>query len=122
MLGKIGHACLVALTDRKSRFLLSAKLRKKRSEELADKMIALLSVMPAGCVRSITPDRGNEFQKHERITTALGGVPFYFADPHTPWQKGTVENTNGLLREYFPKSFDFDACSEREEETIPNFV
>lgn len=54
-------------------------------------------------VETITPDRGSEFRYHARVTEGLDGVPFYFALPHHPWQRGTNENTNGLLREYFPK-------------------
>jgi len=51
---------------------------------------------------------------HFIVTSALGGVQFYFPDPYAPWQRGTNENTNGLLREYFPKSFDFASCSDDE--------
>ena len=51
-------------------------------------------------------DRGKEFAKHGSVTQVLNGLPFYFADSHTPWQRGTNENTNGLLREYLTKSFD----------------
>jgi IS30 family transposase len=63
-------------------------------------------------VLSITPDRGVEFMRHADVTAVFEGFEFYFADPHSPWQRGTNENTNGLLREYFPKSFDFDSCSD----------
>jgi IS30 family transposase len=61
---------------------------------------------------SITPDRGVEFTRHADVTAVFEGFEFYFADPHSPWQRGMNENTNGLLREYFPKSFDFDSCSD----------
>lgn len=57
-------------------------------------------------LHSITPDRGKEFAKHAAVTTVLNGVQFYFPSPHHPWQRGTNENTNGLLREYFPKGKD----------------
>ncbi|MDQ9832683.1 IS30 family transposase, partial [Acinetobacter soli] len=55
---------------------------------------------------TITPDRGKEFAKHAAVTEALEKVQFYFPKPHHPWQRGTNENTNGLLREYFPKGCD----------------
>ena len=66
-------------------------------------MIKMLSSQPK---ETITPDRGKEFAQHIKITNALGGIPFYFPAPHHPWERGTNENTNGLLREYFPKNMD----------------
>ena len=102
--GKIGKACLVTLTDRKSRYLMSEKINKKISVHVRDSIIDLLSAVPKNKRKSITPDRGKEFSKHREVTEQLDSIPFYFADPHAPWQRGTNENTNGLLREYFPKS------------------
>lgn len=103
VLGKLGGACLLTLVDRKSGFLLCRKMERKGSEELAEEMIAALRGHP---VQTITPDRGKEFQRHVQITEKLHGVQFYFALPHNPWQRGTNENTNGLLREFFPKGYD----------------
>ena len=117
--GRNGSACLVTITDRCSRYLLAGKIAKKRCGLLADKIIALLSPLPDGYVRTITPDRGKEFAKHRQISAALRGIAFYFADPHAPWQRGTNENTNGLLREYLPKSFDMAPCSDGQ---IASFV
>lgn len=112
--GKTGSACLVTITDRCSRYLIAGKIAKRYSGLLAEKMIALLSILPKDCVKSITPDRGKEFAKHALITKGLDGVQFYFPEPHAPWQRGTNENTNGLLREYLPKSFDIALCSSEE--------
>ena len=61
---------------------------------------------------SITPDRCKEFSQHVTVTEALDQVPFYFPLPSHPWDRGTNENTNGLLREYFPKGIDFADVSE----------
>ncbi|MEL1159602.1 IS30 family transposase, partial [Staphylococcus epidermidis] len=61
--------------------------------------------LPIKDVKTITPDRGKEFAKHVEITEETG-IEFYFPDPHAPWQRGTNENTNNLLREYLPKSQD----------------
>ena len=110
--GKTGSACLVTITDRCSRYLLAGKVGKRYSALVAEKMISLLSVLPRKKRRTITTDRGKEFSKHTSVTKALGGVQFYFPDPHAPWQRGTNENTNGLLREYLPKSFDIALSSE----------
>ncbi len=117
--GKTGSACLVTITDRCSRYLLAGKVAKKCSALVADKMISLLSDVPEWQRRSITPDRGKEFSKHNTVTMALNGLQFYFPDPHAPWQRGTNENTNGLLREYLPKSFDIALSSDRD---IAHFV
>lgn len=108
VMGKQGGACLVTLVDRKSRFLICRKLNKKSSTELAEVVTAALRTQP---VETITPDRGCEFLRHAKITEGLGGVQFYFALPSHPWQRGTNENTNGLLREYFPKSCDLTDVS-----------
>jgi len=114
LIGKIGAPCLVTMTDRYSRYLLAEKIAKRSSQPLADKMIAIFSANPKKYLKSITPDRGIEFAKHAQITQSLNGVQFYFPAPHSPWQRGTNENTNGLIREYFPKSFDFSSCSDQD--------
>lgn len=72
-------------------------------------MIGSLKGQPC---ETITPDRGKEFAKHTVVTEALEKVQFYFPKPHHPWQRGTNENTNGLLREYFPKGRDLTDVSE----------
>ena len=108
VMGKQGGACLVTLVDRKSRLLICRKLNQKSSKELAAVVTAALQGHP---VETITPDRGSEFLCHEQITERLGGVQFYFALPHHPWQRGTNENTNGLLREFFPKGCDLTDVS-----------
>jgi IS30 family transposase len=117
--GKMGSACLVTITDRCSRYLLAEKVAKKDSVLVADKMIALLSTLPKEKRKTVTPDRGKEFAKHALVTESLDHMPFYFPDPHAPWQRGTNENTNGLLREYLPKSVDMALFSN---EVIADFV
>ncbi len=107
--GKKGKACLVTLVDRKSRYLLGGKADQKRADAVNTVIIELLHGQP---LHSITPDRGKEFSKHAKITEALVGVTFYFPKPHQPWQRGTNENTNGLLREYFPKGQDITDISD----------
>ena len=62
----------------------------------------------------MTPDRGHEFAKYAEVSQGVHDVPFYFADPHSPWQHGTNENTNGLLRQYFPKGVSFDDVTDEE--------
>lgn len=96
-------ACLVTLADRKSRFLICAKADRKNAVNVGQVMIERLKGEP---LCSITPDRGKEFARHAEVSEALEGVKFYFPLPHHPWQRGTNENTNGLLREYFPHGKD----------------
>lgn len=108
---KTGKACLVTLTDRCSRFLICLKAQAKNSKCVNAAMIQGLKDQP---VFSITPDRGKEFSRHSEVTAALNNVPFYFPLPHHPWQRGTNENTNGLLREYFPRGIDITNISEEE--------
>ena len=99
---------MITLTCRKSRLLLSLKIPKKTSVHVRDGMIRLLGELPPELVRSVTPDRGKEFAKHDEISAALNNVPFFFPPPHAPWMRGTNENTNGLIREYCPKSADLE--------------
>ena len=101
--GVKGKACLVTLVDRKSRYLVGGKADAKKADAVNAVMIQALQNEP---LRSITPDRGKEFAKHAEVTAALDQVQFYFPLPHHPWERGTNENTNGLLREYFPKGKD----------------
>ena len=101
--------CLVTLADRKSRMRLCRRAEKKASDCVRDVMIKCLKGQP---LYSITPDRGKEFAKHAEVTEALNGVQFYFPKPRHPWDRGTNENTNGLLREYFPKGDDLSKYSD----------
>lgn len=111
---KQDHACLVTLTDRKSGFLAGGKVAKKRSELVARLMIRKLKGMH---LESITLDRGKEFARHEKVSEKLG-VKCYFALPRHPWQRGTNENTNGLLREYFPKGKSIDNVSVKDIQAV----
>lgn len=112
VLGKQNSSCLVTLVDRKTRMTLCSKVAGKRKAPVAEAMIRMLSPLPPEWVQSITPDRGKEFAAHPEVTEALGGVQFYFPPPHQPWQRGTNENTNGLLRELSPKGYDMSRISE----------
>lgn len=79
------------------------KADEKKADPVNKVMIRVLKDQP---LKTITPDRGKEFSKHSEVTAALDDVQFCFSRLHHPWQRGTNENTNGLLREYFPKGKD----------------
>jgi IS30 family transposase len=109
--GKVARSCIITLTDRKSRFLWVKRVAKRTAPFVTQGLIELLKEIPADKLRTITPDRGKEFAFHEQVTAALN-VPFYFPNPHAPWERGTNENTNGLIREYCPKSVDMDGLDD----------
>ena len=109
VIGKRDGQCLVTLADRMSRFLLCRKAENKDSNYVTDVMINCLNGQP---LHTITPDRGKEFARHADVSAVLNNVQFYFPQPGKPWQRGTNENTNGLLREYFPKGTDLSKYSD----------
>lgn len=97
---------ILTLVDRTSRFLLSAKLETKHARETALAVIHALEDMPTSWVKTITFDNGTEFAHHEEMSKVLP-VNIYFADPYSSYQRGTNENTNGLIRRYLPKKSSF---------------
>lgn len=108
--GRKGGSCLVTLVDRKSGFLEGGKSLKKRAEPVARVMKRKLRYQPH---HSVTLDRDKEFAAHAAMTEELD-AEFYFALRHHPWQRGTNENTNGLLHDYFPKGCSLDDVSMKE--------
>lgn len=77
-------------------------------------MINLLRNVGEDKCKTVTPDKGKKFSQHSRITLELNGTKVYFPDPHAPWQRGTNENTNGLLREYSPKGEDISGIFDSQ--------
>ena len=108
--GGVGKGFLVTMVDRKSRFLAAARVLTRRPDETADAMYRAMSGLP---VRSISLDNGSEFSLFHQIEEHFQTL-VYFAKPHAPWQRGTNENTNGLLRFFYPKGFDFRTLSDED--------
>jgi IS30 family transposase len=104
ILGKDGGSAIGTLVERSTRYCLLLHLPRGRRDAatVAAAMIAAMSELPAHLRRSLTWDQGKEMARHADITLATG-LDIYFCDPHSPWQRGSNENTNGLLRQYFPK-------------------
>jgi len=113
IVGRGNHGAIVTLIERSTNMLFMRKLTKgKNAKELARTVIHLLSPFK-GHVKSITTDNGTEFACHEMISKSLG-VNIYFADPYSSWQKGGIENANGLIRQYVPKSETFEHVSHQQ--------
>jgi IS30 family transposase len=101
VMGTGSDHCIVTLVERATGYLLIGKLRARTMEEAAKRTIQLIKKHP-GKFRTITADNGTEFHSYKEIEKATG-VKFYFATPHHAWERGTNENTNGLIRQYLPK-------------------
>lgn len=95
---------IVTMVDRRSRYLITGISYSRRPSEVADVITSMLQGLPSRLVRSITLDRGVEFADHASVTRRIPYAQFYFAHPHAPWERGMNENTNGLLRQYVPKT------------------
>ena len=105
MVGRNHKGFLVTMVERKSRFALVCKVKTKTAQEVADAIIKHLS--PIACmVKTMTYDNGKEFAQHERVSQTLK-CKAYFAHPYSSWERGTNENTNGLIRQYYPKKSSF---------------
>ena len=106
LMGKGNSSAIATLVERASRYVILQRLPYDHSaERTAYALTAAMNRLPALLKRSLTWDQGREMARHATFTT-LTDIPVFFCDPHSPWQRGTNENTNGLLREYFPKGTD----------------
>ena len=112
VMGAQGKGAVVTLVERKSRLLLAGVLPGKAAKPLSYKANRLLKRLPKTWRQTLTLDNGTEFADFKKIEAATG-IKVYFADPYASWQRGLNENTNGLLRQYFPKGCDFRAVSDR---------
>ena len=111
ILGKNQHSQIGTLVERSTGFVQLLHLPVRRDPEtVADAMITTIKTLPEALRRSLTWDQGMEMSRHARISIDAG-IDIYFCDPHSPWQRGSNENTNGLLRQYFPKGTDLSVHS-----------
>ncbi len=106
LLGSTGKGAVVTLVERSTRFVLLAPLPGRHTAEVVRWTLnEMIATLPLSLRKSITWDRGSEMAQHARFTVD-SGIPIYFCDPRSPWQRGSNENTNGLLRQYWPKGED----------------
>ncbi len=116
VIGKQHRQVLVTLVERKSKLTLIARVVRKTAEAVAEAIIRLLKPL-AQWVHTITADNGREFAQHQKIARALH-AKFYFAHPYSSWERGLNENTNGLIRQYFPKQHDFRTITQRQIDRV----
>ena len=114
IMGKANLSAVGTLVERATRFVLLLHLPDGHgAESVRQAMTAAIKTLPAELARSITWDQGSEMAQHARFTVDTG-VQIYFCDPHSPWQRGSNENTNGLLRQYMPKGTDLSLHSAED--------
>lgn len=113
VIGSDLKSCLITLVERQTRFLLVERLEMHPTELVTTRLAEMAKSIPSALMRTVTWDQGMEMASHMSFTEKTG-VKVYFCDPHSPWQRGTNENTNGLIRDYFPKGTDFTKVTDEE--------
>ena len=121
VLGPPGRGGLATLVDRKSRLTIIVKIRSKQADHVHQKIRDRLKLLQEGRCRSVTLDNGTEFARCHRLVKHLG-LALYYAEPGRPYQRGTNENTNGLIRQYFPKGTDFRIISHHQIREVENLL
>lgn len=118
VLGKNGKSAIATLVERKTRYLMLVKIGRDRGAEPVRKALTeQILTLPQQLRRSLTWDQGHEMAEHARFTIDTQ-VQVYFCDPHSPWQRGSNENTNGLLRQYFPKGTPLGGYTQQELDDV----
>ena len=113
MIGKNHKSAIGTIVERKSRYTIIVKLKSKKADEVAKMFSKKLNQLNPLFKKSMTYDNGIEMAKHEKITQKTG-MKIYFAHPYSSWERGTNENTNGLIRRYLPKGTDFNLINKKQ--------
>lgn len=108
---------IATLVERQSRYVMLVQLQGKDTISVVNALMREVQKLPAGLMSTLTWDRGSELAQHKRFTLGTA-VQVYFCDPRSPWQRGTNENTNGLLRQYFPKGTDLSDFSQGQLDAV----
>jgi IS30 family transposase len=117
IIGKNGKSAIATLVERSTRYVMLAKISNQKAETVRDAIVGRAATLPEHLWRSLTWDQGSEMAEHQRFTTETG-VEVYFCDPHSPWQRGSNENTNGLLRQYFPKGTPLSGYTQEHLDAV----
>lgn len=117
LLAGSGHTFVATLVERQSRYVMLARVARKDTNSVVAAITASIATLPVDLRRTLTWDRGLELAAHKNFTVATD-VKVFFCDPRSPWQRGTNENTNGLLRQYLPRKTDLSKHTQRELDAI----
>jgi transposase, IS30 family len=117
LMGMGNRSQVATLVERQTRFVILAAISDRTAANVARVLAERIGTLPAGLWRSLTWDQGHELAAHKAFSIQTG-VPVYFCDPRSPWQRGTNENTNGLLRQYLPKGTDLSLHTQAELDRI----
>jgi IS30 family transposase len=117
LLAGAANTHIATLVERQSRYVMLVKVDGKDTKTVVDALATHVQTLPVQLRASLTWDRGMELAEHKRFTVATN-VAVYFCDPRSPWQRGTNENTNGLLRQYFPKQTDLSVFTQVDLDAV----
>ena len=117
LIGGTHNSYMATLVERQSRYVMLAKIQNKNAETVAAALVKHAQRLPAELYKSLTWDRGTEMANHRHFTLATD-IAVYFCDPKSPWQRGSNENTNRLLRQYFPKGTDLSRYTQAQLNTV----
>ena len=121
IIGKGQQSAIGTMVDRKSRFVYIVKMSDRKSKTVVNSFIASMKSWPVKHSRTMTYDNGKEMSEH-KLFTRKTGMPVYFAHPYSSWERGTNENTNGLIRRFFPKGTDFNQVSAEDLQEVQDWL
>jgi IS30 family transposase len=121
VVGRWHQGGAVTLVDRKSGYLLLGKVRDRQAETVREAIVELFRPLPSSLRKTLTLDNGKEFAEHEQLAAGTA-LHVYFAEPYCAWQRGTNENTNGLVRQFFPKGSDMAHAPVKQFEKVQHLL